>query len=241
MIEEAIVLGDRAAAGARHRHRGRLPHDGRGPRRARPEALQAAVPPSRCAPRRNRACGRCSRCSRARRRSSISTSTAVKAQRLGINVADVFGALQADLGSFYVNDFNLLGRTFRVDRAGARASHRLDTEGRAADPRAQSLRATPCRSARSPPRERTTGPYRVPRYNLYPAAELDGSSAPGFSHGPGIDDDAEDRARNAARRLQLRMDDARVPADPVRATPRASPSCSAWCSCFSCSPRNTRA
>src|SRR5690242_16774149 len=37
-----------------------------------------------------------------------------KAQMLGINVPDVFGALQTYVGSYYVNDFNLLGRTFRV-------------------------------------------------------------------------------------------------------------------------------
>src|SRR4029077_2412718 len=48
-----------------------------------------------------------------------------KAQMLGINVPDVFGALQTYLGSFYVNDFNLLGRTFRVT-AQAEDSYRLD-------------------------------------------------------------------------------------------------------------------
>ncbi len=48
-----------------------------------------------------------------------------KAQMLGINVADVFGALQTYLGSYYVNDFNLLGRTFRVT-AQAEDSYRLD-------------------------------------------------------------------------------------------------------------------
>ena len=37
-----------------------------------------------------------------------------KAQLLGINVPDVFSALQIYLGSSYVNDFNLFGRTFRV-------------------------------------------------------------------------------------------------------------------------------
>jgi len=32
-----------------------------------------------------------------------------------------------------------------------------------------------------------SGPYRVPRYNLYPAAELDGAAAPGYSQGQGIE------------------------------------------------------
>ena len=48
-----------------------------------------------------------------------------KVQMLGINMADVFGALQTYLGSTYVNDFNLLGRIFRVT-AQADAGYRLD-------------------------------------------------------------------------------------------------------------------
>ena len=62
-----------------------------------------------------------------------------KAQMLGINVSDVFGALQTYLGSTYVNDFNLLGRTFRVT---AQADARLPArhQGRAQDPRAQQPR-----------------------------------------------------------------------------------------------------
>src|SRR5581483_3447090 len=50
-----------------------------------------------------------------------------KAQMLGVNVPDVFAALQTYLGSTYVNDFNLLGRTFRVT-AQADAPYRLDTK-----------------------------------------------------------------------------------------------------------------
>ena len=46
----------------------------------------------------------------------------VKAQMLGINVTDVFTALQTYLGSAYVNDFNLLGRTFRVTAQAERSS-----------------------------------------------------------------------------------------------------------------------
>ena len=46
----------------------------------------------------------------------------VKAQLLGINIPDVFAALQIYLGSAYVNDFNLFGRTFRVV---AQAAERL--------------------------------------------------------------------------------------------------------------------
>src|SRR5262249_35057281 len=50
-----------------------------------------------------------------------------KAQLLGINTTDVFAALQIYLGSAYVNDFNLFGRTFRVT-AQATADARLETK-----------------------------------------------------------------------------------------------------------------
>ena len=109
----------------------------------------------------------------------------VKAQQLGINVADVFGALQTDLGSFYVNDFNLLGRTFRVT-VQAEASHRLDPK----DVLQIRVRNTSGETVPLGSFTRvsdTTGPYRVPRYNLYPAAEIDGQPAPGFSQGQAID------------------------------------------------------
>src|SRR5262249_24060 len=48
-----------------------------------------------------------------------------KAQMLGIGLPDVFNALQTYVGSFYINDFNLLGRTFRVT-AQADGDFRLD-------------------------------------------------------------------------------------------------------------------
>src|SRR5438309_2311751 len=50
-----------------------------------------------------------------------------KAQLLGINIPDVFNALQTYLGSAYVNDFNILGRTFRVI-AQSDAEHRLNAD-----------------------------------------------------------------------------------------------------------------
>jgi hydrophobe/amphiphile efflux-1 (HAE1) family protein len=107
-----------------------------------------------------------------------------KAQLLGINVPDVFNALQTYLGSSYVNDFNLLGRTFRV-MAQADSPYRLDT----AD--VLRIRVRNANGETVPLGSFTTvrdisGPYRVPRYNLYPAAELDGAAAPGYSQGEAI-------------------------------------------------------
>jgi hydrophobe/amphiphile efflux-1 (HAE1) family protein len=108
-----------------------------------------------------------------------------KAQMLGINVAEVFAALQTYLGSSYVNDFNLFGRTFRVV-AQADSNDRLDS----AD--VLKIRVRNSTGDTVPLGSFTTvrdvsGPYRVPRYNLYPAAELDGAAAPGYSQGQAIE------------------------------------------------------
>lgn len=97
----------------------------------------------------------------------------------GIPLDEVFNALQVYLGSMYVNDFNLFGRTYQVN-AQADADYRLDPEqilnlkvrnklGKMV-PLGSVLTATP-----------TTGPDRVMHYNGYPSAELNGSPAPGYS------------------------------------------------------------
>ena len=107
-----------------------------------------------------------------------------KAQLLGVNLSDVFQALQVYIGSAYVNDFNLFGRTFRV-QVQAKADARLQPRDVLA------LRVRNTQGQTVPLGSFTTvsdisGPYRLPRYNLYPAAELDGSPAPGYSQGQAI-------------------------------------------------------
>ena len=108
-----------------------------------------------------------------------------KAQLLGINLPDVFNALQVNLGSSYVNDFNLFGRTFRV-QAQADSAYRLEPKDML------NLRVRNSNGDTVPLGSFTTvrdisGPYRVPRYNIYPAAELDGAAAPGYSQGQAIE------------------------------------------------------
>ncbi|MCJ8141312.1 multidrug efflux RND transporter permease subunit [Ancylobacter sp. A5.8] len=107
-----------------------------------------------------------------------------KAQLLGVNMADVFATLQTYIGSSYVNDFNLFGRTYRV-QAQADAPFRLTPED------LLQLRVKNASGETVPLGSFTTvrdisGPYRVPRYNLYPAAELDGDTMPGVSQGQAI-------------------------------------------------------
>ncbi|MFZ0116004.1 MAG: efflux RND transporter permease subunit, partial [Xanthobacteraceae bacterium] len=108
-----------------------------------------------------------------------------KVELLGINVPDVFTTLQTYIGSLYVNDFNLFGRTFRV-QAQAASPYRLDPQD------VLNLRVRNSAGNTVPLGSFTTvrdiaGPFRVPRYNIYPAAELDGQAAPGFSQGQAIE------------------------------------------------------
>src|SRR5579863_9650387 len=108
-----------------------------------------------------------------------------KAQLLGINVQDVFSALQIYIGSSYVNDFNLLGRTFRVTAQAREEDRRNIADVLKIRVRNASGETVPLGSFTTV--RNIAGPYRVPRYNLYPAAEIDGMAAPGYSQGQAID------------------------------------------------------
>ena len=107
-----------------------------------------------------------------------------KADLLGVPPERVFEAMQVYLGSAFVNDFNLLGRTYRVT-AQADAGHR-DTVADIANlkTRSNSGQMVPIGSV-STFRDKT-GPYRVVRYNLLPAVEIDGDTAPGYSSGQSL-------------------------------------------------------
>ena len=107
-----------------------------------------------------------------------------KAQMLNVPMENIFATLQTQLGSVYVNDLNLFGRTFRVI-AQAEAAFREDPED------IGELRTRSATGASVPlgtilSIEPRTGPSRVERYNLYPAAALDGDTAPGFSSGQAL-------------------------------------------------------
>ncbi|PTQ09983.1 hydrophobe/amphiphile efflux-1 family RND transporter [Sphingomonas oleivorans] len=107
-----------------------------------------------------------------------------KADMLGVPPSRVFEALEVYLGSAYVNDFNLLGRTFRVT-AQADAPFRDDPSDIAQlKTRSNSGQMVPVGAVAT--FEDKTGPYRVTRYNLFPAVEVDGETAPGYSTGQSI-------------------------------------------------------
>ena len=105
----------------------------------------------------------------------------VRAEMLGLTAEQVFSTLEVYVGSAFVNDFNLLGRTYRVT-AQADGQFRQDI------PNIADLKTRNAAGKMVPIGAVTnfrdiTGPYRVPRYNLYPAAEVQGNTLPGYSTG----------------------------------------------------------
>ena len=107
-----------------------------------------------------------------------------KAEQLGVPIARVFETLSVYMGSGYVNDFNILGRTYRVT-AQADDPYRLTVRDVGnLKTRSASGEMVPIGSVAT--FSDTTGPYRVARYNLYPAAEMQVALKPGFSSGQGI-------------------------------------------------------
>jgi HAE1 family hydrophobic/amphiphilic exporter-1 len=100
---------------------------------------------------------------------------------LGVTADQVFQSLEIYVGSTFVNEFNYLGRTYRVTaqadgkfrqnlRDIANLKTRNDTGAMVPIGAVASFRDI-------------TGPYRVTRYNLFPAAEIQGNTPPGFSTG----------------------------------------------------------
>jgi HAE1 family hydrophobic/amphiphilic exporter-1 len=124
--------------------------------------------------------------------SSFSTSTPQfnydldrnKTKLLGLNLPDVFNTLQIYLGSLYVNDFNLFGRTFRVTlqadkdaRASAADLSRLYVRNASGGMVPLSTLGT---------LKPTVGPETVPHYNNYASALINGGAAPGYSSGQAV-------------------------------------------------------
>lgn len=107
-----------------------------------------------------------------------------KVRMMDVPIGNVFDALQVYLGSTYVNDFNYLGRTYRVT-AQAEPEFRDDPSDIAKlRTRSNTGAVVPLGSLVNI--RTTTAPDRVVRYNLYPAADVSGDTLPGTSSGDAI-------------------------------------------------------
>ncbi len=108
----------------------------------------------------------------------------VRAEMLGVNTNDVFTTLEVFLGSQYVNDFNFLGRTYRVT-AQADGDFRQDLHAignlKTRNAKGEMVPLSSVASFRN-----ITGPYRVEHFNLFPSAAVQGGTQPGYSTGYGL-------------------------------------------------------
>lgn len=107
-----------------------------------------------------------------------------KVQTLGVQIGDVFQALQTTLGGYYVNDFNLFGRVWQVniqgeasDRARVEDLYRIHVHNDRGD-------MVPMRSIAEP--KLILGPQTLIRYNNYRSVTVNGGPAPGYSSGQAL-------------------------------------------------------
>jgi hydrophobic/amphiphilic exporter-1 (mainly G- bacteria), HAE1 family len=107
-----------------------------------------------------------------------------KAQVLGVKVTDIFNALQSTLGTFYVNDFNVFGRTWQVNIQGETAFRdNIDDVYRIYVRNARGG-MVPIRALAEA--KLVQGPQTVIRYNGYRGAIVNGAPKPGYSSGQAL-------------------------------------------------------
>ncbi|ELZ5939695.1 efflux RND transporter permease subunit [Providencia stuartii] len=108
-----------------------------------------------------------------------------KAKSQGVTLTDIFDALQINLGSLYVNDFNRFGRTYRVI-VQADTPFRMDPKDiELINVRNQHGEMIPLSALVTI--TRTNGPDRVIHYNGYPSVDITGNAAPGYTSGQATD------------------------------------------------------
>jgi hydrophobe/amphiphile efflux-1 (HAE1) family protein len=107
-----------------------------------------------------------------------------KAQALGLTINDVFTTLQAALGSYFINNFNLFGRTWQVNLEAEAASRRDVSDLWNIYIRNAKGIMVPLQSIAS--LRIITGPQVITRYNNYRSVTINGSPAPGVASGTAL-------------------------------------------------------
>ncbi|MGD9127729.1 MAG: efflux RND transporter permease subunit, partial [Planctomycetia bacterium] len=107
-----------------------------------------------------------------------------KAKMMGVAVSDVFEALQVYLGSFYINDFNLYGRVYRV-YIQAKEEYREDKRD-ISDLYVRNKDGEMIPLGALASIERRVGPEFVSHYNIYASALVNGRPAAGYSSGQAV-------------------------------------------------------
>src|SRR5690349_582658 len=108
----------------------------------------------------------------------------VKAQKLAVPIQGITDTIQTYFGSTYVNDFNLFGRTYHVTAQADLPFRKERTD--LARLRTRNANGDMVMLGSVVDFKDVSGPDRVARYNLYPAAELQGDTLPGISSATAI-------------------------------------------------------
>jgi HAE1 family hydrophobic/amphiphilic exporter-1/multidrug efflux pump len=104
-----------------------------------------------------------------------------KVKSFGISLSDVFFALQTFLGSYYVNDFNLYGRTFRVQAQAEGSARAYPDDVKRYYVKSAAGDMVPLSTVVKP--RVINAPEYFQRYNIYRSASINGAAAPGYSSG----------------------------------------------------------
>jgi len=107
-----------------------------------------------------------------------------KAQTLGVQISDVFTALQATLGGYYVNDFNKFGRVWQVQVQGREIDRARFDDVYRIHVRNKDGEMVPIRAFMEP--KLIMGPQILQRYNNYKSVTIQGGPAPGKSSGQAL-------------------------------------------------------
>ena len=107
-----------------------------------------------------------------------------KAKTLGIPISDVFAALSATLGNFYVNDFNKYGRAWQVLMSAEPTYRNRPDDIGAVYVRSSKGEMIPLSSVATV--RYSSGPDALDRFNNLPSVKIIGQGAPGFSSGQAI-------------------------------------------------------
>lgn len=107
-----------------------------------------------------------------------------KAKALGVSIKDAFTTLQSTFGAYYVNDFNLFGRTYQVN-VQSEADYREKPEDlKNVFVKSSSGKLIPLSSLIS--YERSVGADILERFNVFTAAKIEGEPAPGYTSGDAL-------------------------------------------------------
>ncbi len=107
------------------------------------------------------------------------------AKMMGVSMSEVFNTLQVYLGSLYVNDFNLFGRTWQVNVQAEQNFREQVDDLRQLKVRSERGGMVPFGSIAEV--KDITGPVLVNRYNMYPSAPINCSADPSISSGQAIE------------------------------------------------------